>query len=91
MAELPLRIIDQPGGLVIRCLCGAEAAVVKPAPPVAAIVRAGHSMRRTNRTLSPDGTPAAVLRMALHAQQCLPGHNKAAELAPDTTMPPRPT
>jgi hypothetical protein len=85
MAELPLRIIDQPGGIIIRCLCGAEAAVVKPATTgAAAIVRAAHSQRVANRGLSPDLTPAAVLRMALHAQQCLPGRNKATELTKET-------
>jgi hypothetical protein len=81
MTELPLRIIYQPGGITIQCLCGAESAVVKPAATAsAAIIRANRGMSRTNRALSPDGTPAGLLRMALHARSCLVARNRQAEI-----------
>lgn len=71
MKELPLRIIDQPGGPVIRCLCGAEAAIVYPAASgTAAIITANRGTGVRNRGLSPDLTPAAVLRMVAHVKAC---------------------
>lgn len=65
-AELPLRIIDQPGGAVIRCLCGAEAATLRRG------ITPTRAMRRAVQLnqLSPDVTPAAVLIMILHARAC---------------------
>lgn len=57
--EMPLRIDDSPAGPVIRCLCGAEAAVMDP--PRA---------QRPTRHSVPDASPAALLRMVLHAKNC---------------------
>ncbi len=80
MTDLPLRIAETPGGYVIRCLCGAESATVKAsAEPAGAIVRAARGSAVANRGISPDVSPAAVLRMALHAKRCLPARNRALE------------
>ncbi|HEV2375173.1 MAG TPA: hypothetical protein VGS19_23815 [Streptosporangiaceae bacterium] len=80
MTVLPLRVIDQPGGLVIRCLCGAESAVVRPSSELSvAVVRASHGVGTLNRGVSPDVSPAAVVRMAAHAKTCVPGRNRALE------------
>jgi hypothetical protein len=66
--ELPLRIFDDPAGPVIRCLCGAEAALMDP-PRAQPAVR--HSV--------PDASPAALLRMVLHAKQCQRGQYEQLE------------
>jgi hypothetical protein len=66
---LPLRIIDQPGGPVIRCLCGAEAAVIRAGLSNSTMT----GLRGSGPALShagPDLTPAAVMRMVLHAKGC---------------------
>jgi len=65
--ELPLRVFDTPGGLVIRCLCGAEASVVRRAVTQLTGLRA--SVEYHPRA-SPDVSPAAVLRMVAHAKAC---------------------
>ena len=57
--ELPLRIDDSPNGPVIRALCGAESAAIG-SPRVRAT--AGHT--------APDASPAALLRMVMHARSC---------------------
>lgn len=64
--ELPLRIDDAPGGFVIRCLCGAEAAVMAPG-----------ILDQWRGTADPSA--AGVLRMQLHARKCLIGQNLLAE------------
>lgn len=80
MTELPLRIIDQAGGLTVRCLCGAEAAVVQGSAELSGpFVRAGRARPAANRGISGDVSPAAVLRMAAHAKRCVPGQNGARE------------
>jgi len=66
---LPLRIIDQPGGPVIRCLCGAEAAVARPALANRGMVGLRSSGPRIER-LRPDLSPHAVLSMVIHAKRC---------------------
>jgi len=63
---LPLRIDDVPGGAVIRCLCGAEAAVMAP------------GIADQWRGVS-DPSSAGLLRMVLHAKRCLRGQNLALE------------
>ena len=79
MTELPLRIIDQPGGAVIRCLCGMELARMRKG------VVAGQLMARTvgaNRgqvQLSPDITERGLLIMVAHAGQCDRGKALLAE------------
>ena len=67
-AELPLRVDDVPGGAVIRCLCGAEAAVMAPGM--------ADQWRGTA-----DPSAAGLLRMVLHARRCQRGRNDMAELA----------
>ncbi len=73
MPELPLRIIDQPGGAVIRCLCGAELAALKRglAGGVAFARTAGANPAQGK--LSPDVSPAGLLIMVSHAQRCQRG------------------
>jgi hypothetical protein len=66
LAELPLRIYDAPGGCVIRCLCDAEAGLMRPGM---ADMWLGQS----------DPTAAGLLRMVLHAKRCLIGRNLLAE------------
>lgn len=63
--ELPLRIDRAPRGAVIRCLCGAEAAVMRPGI-------------RAQWTGAADPSAAGLLRMTLHAERCLIGQNLAA-------------
>lgn len=65
-AELPLRIDDAPGGAIVRALCGAEAAVLRPG--IAAMWK-GES----------DPSAAGLLRMVLHAKRCLVCQNLMAE------------
>lgn len=72
---LPLRVIDQPGGPVIRCLCGAEAAVARLMVPNRTMLGLRGSGPRMNQ-LRPDLSPHAVLSMVLHAKRC----NRAAEV-----------
>lgn len=64
-AELPLLIFDAPGGCVIRCLCGAEAGVMRP----------GMADMWLGRS---DPTAAGLPRMVLHAKACLAGQNLLA-------------
>lgn len=64
LQELPLRIDDAPHGAVIRCLCGAEAAVMAP----------GIADRRRGTA---DPSAAGLLRMVVHAKRCLIGQNLA--------------
>ena len=80
IGELPLRIIDQPGGPVIRCLCGVESARVTAASDGAApIVRAARRLSAPARGLAPDVSPGALLRMVAHAKAC---RNLPASSAP---------
>ena len=64
--ELPLRVYGAPGGAVIACLCGAEAAVMRPS-----IVRQWQGQS--------DPSAAGLLRMTLHARACLIGVNLMVE------------
>lgn len=65
-AELPLRIYDEPGGALIKCLCGAEAVVMRPS-----IVAQWKGQA--------DPSAAGLLRMVLHAKTCLIGVNLMTE------------
>ena len=69
--ELPLRIVDQPGGAVIRCLCGRELAQVRRRS-AADIVRptSGRYEARSLAGLSPDISAAGLAVMVAHALQC---------------------
>lgn len=69
MGELPLRIVDQPGGATLRCLCGLEAARLVRSTVNRSMVGLRSSGRERPR-LSPDLSPAAILAMVLHAEQC---------------------
>jgi hypothetical protein len=81
--ELPLRVIRSPGGgLAIRCLCGAESAVVRPASELSApVIRAGRGTSLPTRGVAGDVSPAGVLRMAAHAQACQRGLDAGREVA----------
>lgn len=84
--ELPLRIVELPAGYCVRCLCGAESAIIKPASAHGEIIRAARGFGITNRDTSGDLSPAAILRMVVHARSCLRAQNASAEsAAPATT------
>lgn len=68
-AELPLRVVDTPAGPVIRGLCGLEAAILDP-----------RRRQDPTRVMAPDVSPAALMRMVLHARRCQACLNRAAEL-----------
>lgn len=71
--ELPLRIVDQHGGAIIRCLCGRELATIRRGS-------AGQNIRRPSgrtsyeakslATLSPDITAYGLAVMVAHALSC---------------------
>jgi predicted alpha/beta-fold hydrolase len=75
-SELPLRIVDQPGGAVIRCLCGHELATLRRG------VTGLTGMRRDAYLphLAPDITAAGLVVMVAHAKACAEGRRRAAEL-----------
>ena len=72
---LPLQFIDQPGGTVIRCLCGAELALAQRGL-ANELLRLRQSAYRTH--MGPDLSPAGVLRMTLHARNCSRGRQLLA-------------
>lgn len=75
--ELPLRVVDEPGGPYIRCLCGAEATVMRPE-----LDHQRGGVVRTNRArlhAGSDLSPAALIRMVAHAKQCMRGQNLLEE------------
>jgi hypothetical protein len=58
---LPVLVVDEPGiGVLIRSLCGAESAVIRPALAAA----------RAPARASTDPSPAAVILMVAHAKAC---------------------
>ena len=63
---LPLRIVDQPGGAVIRCLCGRELASLRKGVTELSRMRGAVSLPH----LSPDISPAGLLVMIVHAKGC---------------------
>ena len=68
--ELPIRVYDQPGGAIIRCLCGLELAQMRKR--LAGSVP-GLAHGRGNPLvmgLSPDITSAGLLAMVNHAARC---------------------
>jgi hypothetical protein len=76
-SELPLRIVDQPGGTVIRCLCGAELATLRRGVAALAVLRQAVTLPH----LSPDITAAGLVVMVAHAKTCADGRRRAAVLA----------
>lgn len=66
MAELPLRIIDQPGGAVIRCLCGRELATLRRGLTEIPGMRSAVSLPH----LSPDVSVHGLVIMIAHAKAC---------------------
>lgn len=75
-AELPLRVVDTPGGLRLVCLCGAEATVIRPGLANELIrLKASHSRPKASAGL----TPVGLLRLVLHAKTCVRGQNAAME------------
>lgn len=72
--ELPLRVVDQPGGAVIRCLCGQELATLRKGTTQMGGLRAAAALPH----LSPDLTPGGLAIMVAHGKQCKTG---AARLA----------
>ena len=77
--ELPLRVVDQPKGAVLRCLCGLEAArLVKSTVNRSMLGLRGSGPAQMS--VGPDLSPAAVLAMILHAQQCETGKARQEDL-----------
>jgi len=75
--ELPLRIVDQPGGAVVRCLCGAELASMRRGL-ANELVRLRSSAGRVH--LSPDVSPAGLLCMIVHAKSCAAGQERQRQI-----------
>jgi hypothetical protein len=76
--ELPLRVVEDDGMIILTSLCGAESGVIRMGLANSTMVglrSSGAAMPR----VSPDLTPAAILRMVLHARGCLRCQNLAAE------------
>ncbi len=73
MPALPLRIVDQPGGAVIRCLCGAELATLRRGLTELPGMRSAVYMPH----LSPDVTARGLLVMVVHAKACAAGQAMA--------------
>jgi hypothetical protein len=77
--ELPTRVFEADGAIILRSLCGAESGVIRKGLANSSMVglrSSGAAMPR----VSPDLTPAAILRMVLHARECLRCLNLAAEM-----------
>jgi len=69
--ELPLRVVDQPGGAVIRCLCGRELAAMRRGLATGRLAaRSGSGINRGQVHLSPDLTIHGLLVMVAHAMSC---------------------
>jgi hypothetical protein len=67
--ELPVRIIEEPGGgMIIVCLCGAEAAVMRRGLDDGELLRLRQSGYRTQ--IRSDLTPAGLITMIIHARKC---------------------
>jgi hypothetical protein len=74
--ELPLRIVNQPGGAVVRCLCGRELATLRRGNASARLRRpAGRNTyeARGIALLSPDITAHGLAVMVAHALTCEAG------------------
>jgi len=74
--ELPLRIVDQPGGTIIRCLCGRELASMRRGSASEALKRPeGRNSyeARSIARLSPDITAHGLAIMIAHALTCKHG------------------
>ena len=74
--ELPVRIIQGPRGLLMRCLCGAESATLRKGTANSTMTRLRSSGPAVPQ-LGADLTPAGLLIMAAHAAQC----QRASEVA----------
>lgn len=71
--ELPIRIIAQHGGAVIRCLCGRELAQIRRGSAAASIRPVTGRYTREVRSiplLSPDITAHGLAIMVAHALTC---------------------
>jgi len=71
--ELPLRIVHQPGGAVIRCLCGRELASVRRGSAASLVRPSGRYEARSLALLSPDITANGLAIMVAHALTCNAG------------------
>lgn len=68
--ELPLRLIQTPAGVTVRCLCGLEAARVFPRGSLRPALHVVGHPGTCDARLAPEMTPAAILAMIIHAQTC---------------------
>ena len=74
MRQLPLIVVDQPGGATIRCLCGAEPATLRRGLAVGLqMARTGTGQNRGRARLAADLTTPGLLMMVLHAGRCKRG------------------
>jgi hypothetical protein len=71
--ELPLRIVQQHGGAIIRCLCGRELATIRRGSAAELIRRPSGRTTMDVRSiplLSPDITAHGLAIMVAHALTC---------------------
>ncbi len=80
MDELPLRVYDQPGGAVVRCLCGMELARMRKGLVAGQLLARTTGQNRGQVQLGPDVTSAGLLAMVAHAGACKTGKALLAEM-----------
>ena len=73
--ELPIRIVDDGSGPVLRCLCGAESATLRKGTVNRSMTRL-RSSGPAALAMAAGLTPADLLIMVAHARTCA----RAAEL-----------
>jgi hypothetical protein len=81
MDELPLRVYDQPGGAVVRCLCGLELARMRKGVEGGRLMARTTGMNRGQVQLGPDVTTPGLLAMVVHASACKTGRALLAEMS----------
>ena len=74
MGELPIRVIDQPGGATLRCLCGTELATLRKGLVAGQALARTTGINRGQAQLAPDVTAAGLLVMIGHAMGCRQGN-----------------
>jgi hypothetical protein len=79
--ELPLRIVDLGQGPLIRCLCGAEYAVVYRSTANNTMLGL-RSSGPPRPNLKPSVAPQSIMGMIAHALQCETGKLRMAQETP---------
>jgi hypothetical protein len=73
MDELPLRIVQQPGGATIRCLCGLELARMRKGVSGGVKFARAAGGNRALMSLAADVTTPGLAAMVAHAMACQRG------------------